>query len=804
MDSFAQDLKYAVRGLFRVPGLALAVIATLAVGIGANTAIFSVANALLFRSLPYPEAERLYVVWNQNLREGIDEDVTSYPNFRDWREQGVVFSGLAAYTRQQVIATGEGDAEELVGTLATADFLPLMGAAPRLGRVPTAAEHEPGASPVVVLSESLWSRRYGGDASLLGKTILLDGVATEVIGVMPADFDFPRGSDYWAPLVPDGDFFEARGALWLNVVGRLAEGTKPEAAQEAMTAVAARLEAEYPDTNGGAAINLEPLRDALVGDIRPAVLLLLGAVGLVLLIACANVANLLLARMTTRYREMAVRVALGAERWRLLRQVLTESVIMALAGAAAGVLLALLAVEAIPALAPQDLPTIGPVQVDGTVLLFTAGLALATGILFGLAPAIHAARQEPGSTLQRGGRWGSAGGRLRPALVVSEVALAIMLLVAAGLMLRSFAALRAVDLGMETEGILAARISPSPARYAGGPEVRRFYSDFLDRLEARPEVESAAAVSTVLLSRLPNMSPISVEGRSDYPDAVRNASVTIDGVSPGAFNLLGIRITEGRALDERDQATATPTAVVNEAFVRRYFGEQHPIGHRVTFGNPEDSTTTWLTIVGVAEDARRSGIAEPPRPELYRPHAQRTTRSMQVLVRGSGPATALEPVLRQTLRELDPEQPAADVISLTRQVADTVADRRFLMVLLGLFAASALVLAAIGLYGVMSYLVGRRRREIATRLALGAPPASVQAMVVADAGRQVVPGIAIGVLASLVAARLLRSYLFGIGSADPATLVVVPLFLAAVAFAAAYFPARRAARIDPAMALRED
>jgi putative ABC transport system permease protein len=574
MDSLVKDVSHALRALARYPAFAAAAVLTLALGIGANTAIFSVVHGILLRPLPYPGADRIVMVWNENLREGIERDVTSFPNFADWRASGDVFDALASYSHSGTATLTDGDEPEQVGAASvTADFLSVFGSAPALGRGFAEDEMQPGSADVVLLSAALWERRFGGDPAIIGRAISLNGRMRTVVGVMPASFDYPAGTDLWVPLAPTGPIAEARGALWLSVVGRVRAGVSLEQAQQRMSAVAAQLEQEYPGPNTGAGIMLEPLQQTITGDVRAPLLILLAAVAVVLLIGCANVANLLLARGTVRRRELAIRAALGAGRGRVARQLLTESVMLALVGGIIGVGLAVWAVGGIISLAPPDLPRVEAIRIDTAVLGFTLFVSIVTGLLFGLAPLLQTRRMDVASGLRQEGR--SIGdregmGRLRPALIGGEVALAFVLLVAAGLLLRSFAALSVVDPGFDTERALTFRITLPAARYDSGERVEQAHAELLERVRSVAGVRSAGAASTLFLSRLPDMAPITLEGDAPLADDVARESVVAESATPGFFDALGMRLVRGRDIDRTDDQQGTRTTVVNEAFVRRY------------------------------------------------------------------------------------------------------------------------------------------------------------------------------------------------------------------------------------------
>jgi putative ABC transport system permease protein len=788
----------------RTPTFTVAAVLTLALGIGANTAIFSAVHGVLLRPLPYPNADRLAVVWITNEQEGFDRDVISHPNFRDIREQASALSGFAAFTRRASTFSEAEDVEQVRGAAATADFFGVLGVPPALGRTFGAAEIDEGRRDVIVLSHALWTRQFGADPSIVGRDVRVGDGTSQVLGVMPRGFSYPAGAEFWEPLIrPAGDagFFDARGAFWLSTIGRLAPGASFEQADLELDGVIQRLGEEYPGELEGLGAWAEPLRDTIVGDVRPALLILLGAVGFVLLIACANVANLLLARGAARAKEMAVRRALGASSGRLTRQVLTESLVLAAIGGGAGIVLALWGTSALMALSPPDLPRAEQVGVNGPVVAFAAVIALLTGVLFGLAPALQARGVSLGSVLREGGRGGTGDrvGRLRPVLITVQVALALVLLVGAGLLVRSFAALQATDPGFRTENVLSFRLTLPGARYPNAAAIREFQREFTERMEAMPNVEAVRSITTLFLASLPNMAPIAIEGRELEPGA-QQASVTFDLVDPGFFAALGVPIERGRDFGVEDTPDGVPAAMVNETFARRYFPGEDAVGRRFSWVNsPEE-----YTIVGVVSDTRRSGLTEPVRAEGYRPTTQELRRTMEYLVTTRRDALAVVPELRGVLRDLDPALPIVELRTVEQALAESVATRRFVMVLLAGFAAVALALAAIGIYGVLAYLVGQRTREIGIRLALGAGRREVLALVLRDSGKSIIPGMLLGIAGALMLTRLLGAQLHGVRATDPLTFAVVIVLLLGVAIVASAVPARRAASVEPMVTLKSE
>ncbi len=739
-----------------------------------------------------------------NPREGIDKDITSYPNFLAWRERNRSFEELVAVrsTRLNLVAPG-GDPEEVPGQAVTEGYFEMLGVPAQLGRTFTEEEQSPDGPGAAVLSYGLWTTRFGRDPSVIGRTIELSGTSYPVVGVMPADFG---DAAVWVPqrFIGNERLRESWGSLWLPVMGRLAEGVTLERAQEDMSRVAVQVAADVPAMEGDGVV-LEPGRASAVGNVRPGLLVLLGAVVFVLLIACANIANLLLARASARRREYAVRVALGAGRARLLRQVLSDSLVLALAGGLAGLAVAAWGTDLLRVVAPADLPRLDQVRVDAPVLLFTLAMTVLSGLLFGLAPAWHIARRDPADHLAEGGR-GDVGGanRVRPALVVGQFALALVLLAGSALLLRSFRNLQRVDPGFRTERVLSVSLN-LPARSYDSPEkVRSFFGSLEAAVSARPGVESAGLISNLFLARLPQSAPMFVEGGAPADDEAA-FPVAYDAISPAAFGTIDLRIVRGRALAETDGPDDPSVAVVNEAFVRRYLAGGDAVGRRFAFGTeaPADPAS-WITVVGVVADAHRSGLDVPARPSAFFSIAQYTPNRMTLLVRAAGDPLGLVPGIREAVRRLDPAQPVSSIRTVGQLMHDAVATRRFIMLLLGVFAVCATLLAAVGIYGVMAFAVGRRTREIAVRMALGAERRGVLGMVVSQALRQAAAGLAIGVAVALGAGRVIRGQLFGVSPSDPLTLGAVAVLLLAVACGAAWVPAWRAASIEPLEALRED
>jgi putative ABC transport system permease protein len=795
--------------LLRRPVFSAVAILTLALGIGANTAIFSVVNAVLLQPLPYPAPERLMMLWTHNPRQGFDKDVGTYPNFEDWRRENTSFEHLAAYTGGSFTLTGAGEPAQIRGAIATPGFFETLGLPTARGRIFEAArEGTAGGDRAVILAHGLWQRRFSGDPAILGKTVTLNGVSHEVIGVMPEGFAYPDDAELWTPLAPSerfADLMRSRGSFWLTVIGRLRAGVTRESAQSEMDAIAARLEGQYP-TNAGLGIRLVPMHEEIVGDVQRPLMILLAAVCFVLLIACANVANLLLTRAASRQKELAIRAALGAGRGRIVRQMLTESVLLGVAGGAAGVLLAAWGVDLLHTLAPSNVPRLTLVSVDARVLAYALCASLLTGLVFGIAPAFQGVALT-GDALKEGGRTGSEGSRgrrLRSALAVVEIATALVLLIGAGLLVRSFVAMSRVDLGFEARRVLALMIELPRAKYPQGPQVAAFYEQLAARLAALPGVESAAGGTSLLLSALPQSAGLIVEGRPPATGEGANVPVPFDSVTPEFFATLRIPLVKGRLFTTGDGPTAQRVVVVNQAFVRRYFPDTDPIERRVAFGDSADSNTQWLTIVGVVADTRRGGFDRKPWAELYFPHAQAPDRRMFVLLRTSENPMALARAAQAEIWATDRDQPITSVRTLDAIVARAQANRRFTTVLLGLFAVVALVLAGIGVYGVIAYSTAQRTQEIGIRMALGAGRGHVLQMVVGEGLKIGATGLLLGIVASLALTRFMSGLLFGVSERDPLTFVLLPLALLTIAAAAAWIPARRAIKVDPMIALRAE
>jgi putative ABC transport system permease protein len=806
MDTLLQDVRYALRRLRRSPGFTVVAVLTLALGIGANSAIFSVVNAVLLRSLPYEEAERLVLVAHVN-REGNPAPM-SPANFRDVRAEARSLEDLSFWHYSGRTLTGVGDPVRLQGAAVGERFFEVMRARPLLGRTFRADENEPGRNRVAVLGHAFWQQRFGADPRVVGRTVTLDGEPYEVVGVMPEEFGFPGNRDLWFPREYDADFVSdaSRGAWFISGIGRLKPGVPHEQAAREVAALGKRLQQQYPDSNTGLEFTSVSLYEQTVGNVRVSLLVLLGAVGLVLLIACANVANLLLARAAAREGELAVRTALGAGRGRLVRQLLAESVILGLLGGAAGLLLAVWGTSALVALEPQGIPRLADVRVDGTVVAFTLGVALLSGLLFGLLPAMQVTRSGLAGSLREGGRGALSGRgsiRTRNALVVAEMALAVVLLAGAGLLIRSFVQLQSVDPGFRSEGALSFTLALPDAAYGEGDAGAVFYRGLLERLEALPGVRSAAAVSDLPMGNSANFLTFEVEGR-EPPTPGQEPVSQILRVTPDYFRTLGIPVARGREFSAEDRAGAPGVVVINQETARRFFPGEDPIGKRILLSLGPDTTSVPWEVVGVAGDVRQFGVDADPQPAMYFPAAQGPSGSMGVVVRTAVPPLSLAGAVRRAVAGLDPNLPVNELRPLEQLTADSVSQPRFYMLLLSVFAGTALALAAIGIFGVISYGVAQRTREIGVRMALGAEPASVLRVVVGGALGLAGIGVGLGVLGALAGTRLLSGLLYGVAATDPLTYAGVAVLLLGVAALASWLPARAAVRVDPVVALRAE
>lgn len=799
------DLRYAARLQRKNPGFTIVAIIALALGIGANTAIFSVVNTVLLRPLPYKDPDRLVMVWEDASKYGYPRDTPAAANYVDWRDQNQVFEGMAAIADSSFNLTGAGDPERLEGRRVSANLFSLLGVDPHIGRVFTAAEDQPGAQRVVLLSYALWQRRFGGDPNIVGQALTLNGESYVVVGVMPARFQFPTSDDQaWVPIAFTQQEAGNRGRHYLQVVARLKPGVSLAQAQSEMSTIASRLQQQYPQQNAELGATVQPLQEHLVGDIRPALLVLLGAVGLVLLIACANVANLLLARAAVRQKEIAVRVALGARRWRLIRQFLTESVLLSTLGGLVGLAIAYGGLLLLKAFIPENVSQAREISIDLKVLGFTFLVSVATGLIFGLAPAIQAARFNQIETLKEGGRDAATGGggkRLRGLLVTAEVAISLVLLIGAGLLINSFLRLRNVDPGFRAENLLTMKIVLPQPKYADFERRSAFYTDLVQRVQSLAGVRSAAVTTNLPLYRQGNSIGIGIEGQPPPPPGQERIVVTRI-VSPGYFDTMGIQLMRGRQLTEQDTETTPNAVVISETMARRYWPGEEAIGKRISAGrvtSPED----WIQVVGVVKDVRQFQLNAEPRPQMYLSYRQAGFfEPRDLVVKTDVDPSSLAATVRKAVWEIDKDQPVSNIRTMEEILADSIARQRFSMLLLAIFAAVALVLAGVGIYGVMSYSVAQRTHEIGIRMALGAQTGAVLKLAVGYGLKLVIAGIVIGLIAAFALTRVMATLLFGVTATDPATFTLISLLLVAVAALASYVPARRATRVNPIIALR--
>ena len=808
MSPFLQDLRHGARLLLRSPGFTLVAVAALAIGIGATTAIFSVIHTLLIEPLPYKDADRLAIVWEHNLPRDRKNNVVSPGNFIHWREMQRSFLDMAGISGSvglsfKVTITGAGEPEEVPMQLVTASFFPMLGVNPVQGRPFTAEEDKPN-SRVAVMSDRLWKRKFSGDTGLLNRTVTIGGHAYTVVGIMPPGFSYlDKTVDVWLPMGFNAQARTPRGR-WMNVAARLKPGVTFEQAQQDMTRVHAALTQMFPDFNTGWTARVVPLREELTGKVRPALLILAAAVGFVLLIACANVANLLLSRATSRQRELAVRAALGAGRGRIVRQLLAESLVLAAAGGVGGLLLAWWALNLLRAVVAEKLPIqrLEAVGVDGWMLAFTLGASILSGVLFGIVPALTASGPALNDALRDGGRSGSTarGNRVRAAFVVTEIALALMLLVGAGLLIRSFMHVLNTNPGFESERTITMDVAVPGSRYPEATNRIEFFTRLLDRASALPGVHAAGAISFLPLAGMGAATAYEVVGQPPPPkgeDHVCDVRVATNGY----FEALRIPLLRGRWFNENDANDVKNRVIINEAMARRHWPGEDPIGKRIkVYWND----TREDEIIGVVGDVRQTTLEEAPRATNYWPYARFPYNGMTLTIRTAGDPTSIVRSVVAIVRDQDPQLAVADIRTMEQVVSDSIAERRLTMTMLTVFAAAALILAAVGIYGLIAYSVTQRTQEIGIRMALGAQRAHVMRMVVGHALLLSAIGIALGAVGAAVLTRLMDRLLFDVRPSDPLTFVAVAGLLAIVAAAASYIPGRRAARVDPIVALRAE
>ena len=811
MNTLLQDIRFGLRMLLKSPSVSIVATVALALGIGANTAIFSVVNAVLLRPLPFPEPDALVALFETDTQRGLERGSHSYPNFFDVRAQNTAFERVACYHSSDYILTGRGDAARLQAAVVTADLFPLLRVSPMLGRTFLPDEDKPTETGrVVILSQPLFQKRFNSDPSILNQPVTLNGETFTVVGVMPAGFEFPIQNDpveLWTTIAGDASgktpVTAQRGAHFLRVVGRLKSGVTMEQAQAEITAIASRLEQQYPDTNTHKGLRVDSALSALVGDVRPTLFILLGAVACVLLIACANVANLLLARATSRHKEMAIRSAMGASRVRVVRQLLTESVLLSLLGGAVGLLLAVWWSDLLIALGKEDIPRAVQVGIDWRVLGFTLGVSLLTGLIFGLAPAFHSSKSGLIDALKEGGRGTSEGARrnkVRSVLVVSEIAIAVVLLVGAGLLIKSLWRLQKVNSGLDPQNVLTFTIG-LPEKYNWEKQAQ-FFIDLKSRLEATPGVQSASSVLPLPLSGDRFGISFEIDGRPIAPKDQPTGDFFSVGV--GYFKSMGIPIVKGRDFDDRDRHGSTPVVIITETLARQFFPNEDPVGKRIKPGisTIEDEKSPMREIIGVAADIRNRNLSTEPKPAYYVPQTQVPFDQMVMVVKTNGDPHSLITAATKQVSAMDQDLPVFGIKTMEEYLSASVAAPRFSTTLLSIFAAVALVLTVVGLYGVMSYSVAQRTNEIGIRLALGAQSRDVLVMIVRQGSFLVGLGIVIGLAGAFALTRLIASLLFGVTAKDPLTFGAVVVLLAIVALLACYVPAWRATKVDPMEALR--
>ncbi len=814
MGVFFRDLRFALRSFARNPGFAAVTVATLTLGIGATTSVFSVVDAVVLRPLPYPEPDRLVRLYATDAQRGDDRDNTSPANFLDWKARSVSFEEVAGFVGGNVNLTHRDHPTRIRGASVTPEFFSVLGVDAARGRVFSPEVDTPGGELALVVSDAFWRSQLGGSRDALGRPVALDDEPYTVVGVMPPGFDYPPGVQLWTAArfrVPDPpvnigeDPTANRGAQYIDAIARLKSSVSVEGAQAEMGAIAEWLESEYPDSNKDEGIAVVGLQESIVAEARLLLFMLLGAVGFVLLIACANVANLLLARSSQRERELAIRMAMGASRSRIVRQLLTESLLLAACGGVFGVALASWGAEGLLALAPEGIPRAAEVAVDSRVLAFTSLAVMATGILFGLAPVPQLFRHQLQLRMKEGaGGYTVVGGgrRLRRGLVVAEVALSLVLLVGTGMMVRTFMKLTAVEPGFNTSKALVAHVALPRARYDEDDQLRAFQARVLERLQSSPGVEAAGTVLTLPMHwNISGFLGFSIEGRPT-PDG-EGPSAGYQVVSTNYFRMLSIPLRRGRFFTEADAAEAPQVALVNEALAQRCWPDEDPIGKRISWGtDPDGEGRLWVTIVGVVGDTHVEGLDVPPRPETYRPYRQDPFPYLTLVVRGEGDTATLTSAIRRAVVEVDPGQPVYGVKTMDEVLSSSMAPRRFNMLLLGVFALAALLMAGVGLYGVLSFSVSQRSHEIGIRRALGARPGDVIMQILREGLGLVLVGLAIGTAGALALTRLIATLVHGVSATDPPSYAVGMVILAAVALGASYLPARRAARVDPMVALR--
>ena len=814
MQTLLYDLAYGLRVLLKTPRFTAAAVLSLAIGIGANTAIFSVTNALLLRPLSYREADRLVILWNRSPGLNVEQDWFSPGQYLDIKAENQVFENVATTIDNSFNLTGQGMPERVEGARVSSSLFSVLGTQPALGRAFTAEEDDQGKPTTAILSYGFWQRQFAGDPTAVGKSLSLNGNQIEIVGVMPRDFTLNKEVMPTVNKISNAEILLSLPMGWgkrttrtnedYNIFGKLKNGVTIAQAQADIDRIVSGMKQEYPQNytpGSGFMISVVPLLQQVVGDVRKPLLILLGAVGLVLLIACANVANLQLARAAVRQKEIAIRTAVGAKRWRIVRQLLTESILLSLLGGVLGLLLAFAGLRVLLRLGPNTLPRLNEIGIDARVLGFTLAVSFITGIVFGLAPALRSSRIDLNDALKQSGRssTGAVHNRLRSIFVIVEVALSLVLLIGAGLLVRSYSHIQDANPGFNPRNVLSFRLSLPPSKYKG-PAVTNFYKQLIDRIKALPGVESVGTSYSLPMSSVAlAWGPITIEGyvpKNPTDFVMSNERF----VSPGYFSAMGVPLVKGRLFDERDTKDAQQTVIVNENLAQRFWPNEDPIGKRIERVDKEP----WRSVVGVVRDTREFSVDNEPPISIYHPHEQFPIGTMFLVVRSTQNASALTSGISKEIRDLDPELPAYEFKTMEQRLSDSLSRRRFSTFLLGVFATVALVLAAIGLYGVLAYSVTQRTQEIGIRMALGAEPGRIMSMIVRHSLVLVAAGVAIGLLGAWAVTRVMASLLYGVSTTDGLTFAGPPLILVAVALLASYFPARRAARVDPTVALRSE
>jgi putative ABC transport system permease protein len=805
MKSLIQDLRYAVRTMLNKPGFTLIAVITLALGIGGSTAIFTVVDAALLRSLPYRSPDRLYHLFESTPQKEFAQREFSYPDFLDY-QQNQVLEGLAAYTGGGGIMSGRGEPERVFAPAATANFFSLLGVEPVIGRTFQPGEDKPGAPRVTVLTYGMWQRRFGGDRGILGQSLTINGDPYTVVGVLPANFQFAmRAADLWRPYQPTDAQLTRRGMHGTNLIGRLKDGVTPEQAQTQLAVITKRIEQENAQSHAGTGLKLVKLQEQVVGQVKPILRVLLAAVGFVLLIACANVASLLLTRSLARQKEVAIRAALGASRWRVMRQLLTESVLLSLAGGAAGLLIAYWGVSGLVAALPDNqlnaLPFLKSLHIDLGILAFSFGLSLLTGIVFGLAPALQSTRLDLNDVLKEGGRntAGGSGHRLRGALVMTEIALAVVLLVGAGLMMKSLLHLLQSNVGFNPEKLLTMTVVPPAAKFTDANRQIEFFEQLRQRVQSLPGVSSAGSVN-ILPLQSGNTTRVIVEG-DPIPPPGQELEANIRIVDESYFQTLGVPLIAGRMVDQRDNANAPLAVMIGKSMADRVFAGRDPIGRRLVYTGAQ---VPPIMVVGVIGDVKIGGLDEAIRPVIYYPISQNPPGVTNLVIRTTGDPSALTALVRDEARRLEPDVAIFNVNAMEQLISNSPAAfmRRFPALVISIFAGIALLLASIGIYGVVSYSVSQQTHYIGVRMALGAKSSDILKMVLKQGLSLALAGMGLGLVAAFGLTRLLRSLLFEVQATDPATFALVLGTLFMVALLACYIPARRATKVDPLVALR--